>query len=86
MAPPGGEKTLDQVTGGDFGEDPAELRPGVVGRPGADVAELVGLLLDGGNDLGMLMAGVDIEELGGESRDTVSRCHPRGRPPRLSRR
>src|SRR6266540_933620 len=45
---------------------PAERRPGLGRHRRTDRAELVGLLLDRRDDLGVLVADRDVDELGGE--------------------
>ncbi len=60
------EERHREVAGRDLGQQPPEPRAGLVRHRRPDRAELVGLLLDRGDDLRMLVPDVDVDELGRE--------------------
>ncbi len=63
-----GEEDLVQVARGSLGDQPCRLGAGVDGVLRGDRAELGGLLLDGGDDLGVLVADVGEDQLRVKSR------------------
>ena len=66
VGPAVGEEDVVEAGRGALGDEARGLRPGGVGVGGADRAEQIGLVLDCLDDLGMLVADVRVDELGGE--------------------
>ena len=66
-----GEEDHVEVTGCQLGDQPRRLARGGVGVDRRHRAEQLGLLLDGGDELGVLMTDVDVDELAGEVQVTV---------------
>ena len=60
------EVAVVDVGGGDLGDQASGLAAGVVGVERGDRAQLAGVLLDGGDQLGVLVADVDVDQLAGE--------------------
>ena len=75
-----GEEHHVEVAGGQLGDQAGRLAAGVVGVERGDRAELVGLLLDGGDQLGVLVADVDVDQLAGEVEVAVALVVPEARP------
>ena len=61
-----GEEHLVEVTGRDLGDEPGRLAARVVGERRADGAHLRRVVLDGGDQLRVLVADVDVHQLRGE--------------------
>ena len=74
-----GEEHLVEVAGRQLGDQPGRLAAGVVGVERGDRAELVGLLLDRGDEPGVLVADVDVDELAGEVEPRPSALVPEPR-------
>ena len=54
------------LLGGDLADQPGGLAARIVGVERGDGAQPIGLLLDGRDQLGVLVADVDVDELAGE--------------------
>ena len=79
-----GEEHHVEVARRQLGDQPGGLAAGVVGVDRGDRAQLVGLLLDRRDQLGVLVADVDVDELAGEVE--VASCPRRPRSGRPRRR
>ena len=75
-----GEEHHVEVAGRQLGDQPGRLAAGVVGVERGDRAQLVGLLLDRRDELGVLVADVDVDELAGEVEVAVALVVPEPRP------
>ena len=78
-APPLVKKTMSRSPGASSADQPGGLAAGVVGVDRGDRAELVGLLLDRRDQLGVLVADVDVDELAGEVEVAVALVVPEPR-------
>ena len=78
-----GEEDGVEVSRGDLRDEPGGLATRVVGKARRDGAELGGLLLDRGDELGVLVADVEVDQLRGEVEITlagvVGEVRPQGR-------
>ncbi len=63
---PNGEKALGEISGGYLCQKLSQLSSIFIGEGGAHVADLIRLLLNGLDDLGMLVPSVYVDQLGAE--------------------
>ena len=75
-----GEEDHVQVAGGELGDEAGGLAAGLVGVERRDRAQAAGLLLDRGDQLGVLVADVEVDELGGEVEVAVAVLVPEPAP------
>jgi hypothetical protein len=80
LGPAVGEEDHVEVTGRQLGDHPGGRAGGLVGVDRGDRAELVRLLLDGGHELRVLVADVDVDELAGEVEVALALVVPEARP------
>ena len=70
---PVGEEDGIEVCGGHLGDEPGGLAARIVGEGRRDGGELGGLLLDRGDELGMLVSDVDVHQLRGKVEIALAR-------------